>query len=142
MLRYHSKFEKRPTRKFRNNEWERDRGAAVRQVIPSCNFLRSLSLRFLCIQQITYHDKAPCHIVNENSVAKINEWMEDFAIDYRYYRPTVLIEAPAFSEDLWEFTKIGDLEFNFLCKNTRCKVSHTDPVTGEIHDKPMEALKK
>lgn len=80
--------------------------------------------------------------MNENSVAQLNEWMEDFVVDYKYFRPTVYIEAPAFSEDFWEFMKIGDIEFNFLSKNPRCKVSQTNPTTGEVHDKPMETLRK
>lgn len=61
---------------------------------------------------------------------------------YRNFRPTVLVEAPVFSEDNWEYMKINNTEWKQLLKCTRCKVTLVDQETGDVRKEPIETLKK
>ncbi|KAG8239281.1 hypothetical protein J437_LFUL018840 [Ladona fulva] len=98
-----------------------------------------------------YSDLSAFLLISEDSVAELNERLEDpDKVTYENFRPNLLIKSKdgkkPFMEDDWEWCRIGDKNgpvFRSVKPCTRCIFTTVDPKTGvkNEHMEPLNTLK-
>jgi uncharacterized protein YcbX len=86
-----------------------------------------------------FSDAYPLHIVNLSSVtdvaSRISTAIPSFSV--LRFRPNIIISgAPPYSEDEWKKVKIGEGEYEVVCRTARCLLPNIEQETGERH--PVE----
>lgn len=90
-----------------------------------------------------YTDFTSYLIINQASVDELNNRIPNANITALNFRPNILVEgenAKAYSEDNWDWVKIGDAILYLAKPCTRCVFTTIDPETG-IKSESNEPLK-
>uniref|UniRef100_A0A1B6EZT9 MOSC domain-containing protein n=1 Tax=Cuerna arida TaxID=1464854 RepID=A0A1B6EZT9_9HEMI len=91
-----------------------------------------------------YSDMASYMVMGEQSLKDLNNRLEK-PISHINFRPNILVKgSPAYSEDGWDWIKIGDNVFRGFKYCTRCVVTTINPDTAEKDPKfePLMTLRK
>lgn len=83
------------------------------------------------------------HIINESSVEDLNKRIGSQTISVYNFRPTVIVKCLQYSEDSWNWLKIGDVIFQVIQPCVRCQLTTIDPETGirNSNGEPLKTLK-
>lgn len=85
-------------------------------------------------------DKHPILVVSKASLDLLDMKVGKKTAISRF-RPNLIIDhVEAHEEDMIEGFYIGNVEFHFVKKASRCKVIQVNPLTGELSDEPMKTL--
>ncbi|XP_012288201.1 mitochondrial amidoxime reducing component 2 isoform X3 [Orussus abietinus] len=90
-----------------------------------------------------YPDATSYSLINEASIADLNGRLEEPVIPQNF-RPNFVVKgAEPYSEDTWDWVKIGQVIFRNVKPCTRCIFTTVDPETGKKHPKvePLKTLK-
>ncbi|MAL98348.1 MAG: MOSC domain-containing protein [Alteromonadaceae bacterium] len=93
-------------------------------------------------RRVGFADGFPFLIVNEASLAQVNEWSGQ-AWEILRFRPGLVIRgAEPFAEDQWQWLRVGDAVLECVKPCSRCIVTTIDPATGEPHPErePLRTL--
>lgn len=84
------------------------------------------------------------NILNERSVDDLIKKIGDDSVTLHNFRPTIVITAEPYSEDEFEWVKIGEVVFRLTKPCTRCTLTTVDQETGESNKKgnPIKTLKQ
>lgn len=89
-----------------------------------------------------YSDLSSYLLINKASVDELNTRLPE-SVSVRHFRPNIVIEgedATAFTEDNWDWIKIGDVIFRNVKPCTRCIFITINPDTA-IRNPKREPLK-
>ncbi|RWS27806.1 hypothetical protein B4U80_12841 [Leptotrombidium deliense] len=95
-------------------------------------------------EQIVFQDKNPVHVVNDSSVAELNSKISEEEITYRRFRPNILIDCQAYSEDCFREIRINETLLRRQIKVERCVLTTVDPNEGTMSNikEPLKTLKQ
>jgi uncharacterized protein YcbX len=86
------------------------------------------------------------HIMNLASVHHVSSQIGKGSkpLNALRFRPNIFITGPpAFNEDSWTKTRIGEEQYHVSCHTTRCKLPNVDPETGVAdRNEPSTTLRK
>jgi uncharacterized protein YcbX len=87
-----------------------------------------------------FSDDEPLLVVTEESLQALAVRAKESFFVARF-RPNIVVRhAIAHTEDSWGQFKIGTLSFQGVKPCTRCRITQTHPLTGEVGDEPMKTL--
>lgn len=113
---------------------------------------RSLDPRYAAPGDHTaYADGFPLTLASESSLAQLNEWIVQGALErgdaepeplgMERFRPNLVVRGTApFEEDLWQRVRIGDVTFRVTHPSGRCVMTTVDPRTLERGKEPLRTL--
>lgn len=93
-----------------------------------------------------YADLASVLLVNQKSVDDLNTHLENPCISTNHFRPNVVIDGHSlepYTEDEWDWIKIGEVIFRNVKECTRCVMTTINPDTGirSLDREPLKTLK-
>lgn len=91
-----------------------------------------------------FSDYGAIHLINQSSVAALNKRLGDSKVVPENFRPNFVIESEAWSENSWDFVKMGDVVLKTSKPCTRCVFTTIDPETGirNADGEPLKNLKQ
>ena len=92
--------------------------------------------------EVSFADGFPLLLVNEGSLAALNEG-SNFRTDVRRFRPNLVVEGPpAWAEDDWRRLRAGAIRLRLPKPCARCSVPGIDPDSAEMTREPLRTLAK
>ena len=96
-------------------------------------------------------DAAPVHVTSESSLARLNDWVLETALErgeeprdplaHRRFRPNVVVAGgEPFAEDAWSSVRIGDVPFRTTMVCDRCVMTTIDSVDLRSGKEPIRTL--
>jgi uncharacterized protein YcbX len=87
-----------------------------------------------------FADDQPLLVISEEALKGLEtKARESFSIVR--FRPNIVVRnAAPHAEDTWGAFKIGAISFSGVGPCTRCRITQTHPLTGEVGDEPMTTL--
>jgi uncharacterized protein YcbX len=80
---------------------------------------------------LSFADGAPATLISSESLAELNQRLEQ-SVEMKRFRPNFVVTAgTAFAEDRWLRIRIGSAEFEVAWPCTRCVIPTVDPATGK-----------
>ncbi|WP_110238605.1 MOSC domain-containing protein [Nocardioides gilvus] len=113
---------------------------------------RSLNPTYAAPQDHTaYADGYPLTLATDSSLAQLNEWITQGAIErgeptpaplgMERFRPNLVVSGTSpFEEELWQRVRIGDVSFRVTHPSGRCVMTTVDPRTLERGKEPIRTL--
>jgi len=94
-----------------------------------------------------YSDLTSYMLMNQSSVDDLANRIHDTKITMNRFRPNIVVDGKnitPYSEDDWEWIKIGQVVFRNVKPCTRCVLTTIDPETGvrSTNNEPINTLKK
>ncbi|RWS13187.1 mitochondrial amidoxime reducing component 2-like protein, partial [Leptotrombidium deliense] len=95
-------------------------------------------------EKMVFHDANAVHVINNCSVADINNKIPEEEITYRRFRPNILIECEAYIEDRFQELHINDTLLRKQLKTGRCVLTTVNPDKGTMSSvkEPLLTLRK
>ncbi|GAA2476750.1 MOSC domain-containing protein [Terrabacter carboxydivorans] len=96
-------------------------------------------------------DAAPLHVTSESSLARLNDWVAETALErgeeprdplgHERFRPNVVVAgAEPFAEDTWATVRIGDVAFRTTMVCDRCVMTTIDRDDLSTGKEPIRTL--
>jgi uncharacterized protein YcbX len=96
-------------------------------------------------------DAAPVHVTSESSLARLNDWVLETALErgeeprdplaHQRFRPNVVVAGgEPFAEDAWSSVRIGDVLFRTTMVCDRCVMTTIDSVDLRSGKEPIRTL--
>ena len=96
-------------------------------------------------------DAAPLHVTSESSLARLNDWLLETALEcgeeprdplgHERFRPNVVVSgSEPFAEDAWSTVRIGDVPFRSTMVCDRCVMTTVDRVDLRTGKEPIRTL--
>ena len=122
-------------------------GSPVRLVRMQDSFVRPANPKWVSFSaRVSFADAFPLLLANEASLDDLNQRLVGRGaapVTMDRFRPNVVVRgAPAWAEDQWKQIRIGNVLLDVVKPCTRCTITTTDQVTGEIPDRaePLATL--
>lgn len=91
-------------------------------------------------RHVRFVDDKPLLVISKASLEDL-EKRANLTLSMSRFRPNIVVEhAPAHSEDSWGSFGINGIEFKAMKPCTRCKITTTHPLTGEVGEEPLKTL--
>ncbi len=101
---------------------------------------------------VSFADTGPVHLTTTASLARLNEWLVDTALErgeptpgplpMGRFRPNIVVDGGAepFAEDEWKLLRVGEVGMRFAEHCDRCVLPTIDPVTLAGSKEPTRTL--
>ncbi|RWS27805.1 MOSC domain-containing protein 1-like protein [Leptotrombidium deliense] len=93
-------------------------------------------------QQMIFNDGNAISVINDASVRDLNNKIADEQITFRNFRPNILLDCDAYSEDYFRELRINDILLRQQRKVERCVLVLVNPDTGIMCKEPLKTLRK
>ncbi|WP_218110636.1 MOSC domain-containing protein [Ostreibacterium oceani] len=94
--------------------------------------------------QVLFQDAQPIHLVSESSLAHAQQQIAGAAIDYRRFRPNIVVSGAvdAFAEDDWQRITTCGVSMHVQMPCERCNVPAINPDSGEHEEAVLDYLRR
>jgi uncharacterized protein YcbX len=91
-------------------------------------------------REIRFADACPLLVISVASLKDL-EKRTGVTLSMSRFRPSVVVDqVPAYAEDLWSGFETSSIQFKALKPCSRCKITCTHPLTGEVGQEPLHTL--
>ena len=106
------------------------------------DFVRQVDQKFKRddIDQVGFADGFPFLLLSEQSLADLNDRLEE-KLPMNRFRPNIVVSGSgAFEEDDWKTIRIGEMLFHVVKPCARCVITCTDQETLKVGPEPLRTL--
>jgi uncharacterized protein YcbX len=90
--------------------------------------------------RVSFADGYPLHLLSEESLADLNERLDD-PVPMNRFRPNLVVRGMGpYMEDRWRRLRIGEVELKVVKPCARCAVITVDQSEGVAHREPLATL--